>query len=246
MSEKLSPRAAATSMEIGRALPPGDDDRAAGYGVIGLPFASGHYLALRNFHASSWGEGYRAVWHRNPAGEWSVYSTVPGELSCARYIGADLSRPTIVAPIDVTWLDDETVRVFIDDMLDWTIRVSGTPATRMMTSMSGQMPQWAWTSGGALGAMGRMASVMLGAGRMRLAGEISNGQQFCAAPKRIWFVADSAAVIEGEDAGPIGPLQTQDKIGDFWLPQRGIFYADGSIHFDSYEPGHHPLVGAAR
>jgi hypothetical protein len=39
-------------------------ERFAGYGVMGLPFRSGHYLALRHFPASSIGPGFRAVWHR--------------------------------------------------------------------------------------------------------------------------------------------------------------------------------------
>jgi hypothetical protein len=52
MTQQLTPRQAATSMEVGAALPNGVDDRVTGYGVIGLPFASGHYLALRDVVAS--------------------------------------------------------------------------------------------------------------------------------------------------------------------------------------------------
>ena len=34
-------------------LPDGDDERFVGFGVMGLPFAGGHYLALRHFPATT-------------------------------------------------------------------------------------------------------------------------------------------------------------------------------------------------
>ena len=34
-------------------LPSGDDERVVGFGVMGLPFAGGHYLAFRDFPATS-------------------------------------------------------------------------------------------------------------------------------------------------------------------------------------------------
>lgn len=43
-------------------LPPGDEERFAGYGVMGLPFASGHVLAMRRFPSSSIGPAYTSVW----------------------------------------------------------------------------------------------------------------------------------------------------------------------------------------
>ena len=89
----------AASVRLDPALPPGDDDRVAGFGVIGLPFASGHYLALRCFTASSFGPPYKSLWHRDPAGAWTIYSTVDAGYSCPRYIGPALARPTIVTPI---------------------------------------------------------------------------------------------------------------------------------------------------
>ena len=40
-----------------------------GWGVFGLPFDSGHVLALRVFPQSSFGP-YRTLWHRDPEGRW--------------------------------------------------------------------------------------------------------------------------------------------------------------------------------
>ena len=48
--------------------PPGNEERFSGYGVMGLPFASGHILSLRRFEAFSRREGYMSVWHMNPEG----------------------------------------------------------------------------------------------------------------------------------------------------------------------------------
>lgn len=238
----LTPRDAATSMEVDGALPDSRDERVSGYGVIGLPFASGHYLALRDFVASSFGPAYRSVWHRDPAGNWSLYSTTPPEQSCSRFIGAALAHPPVTVPIGVTWLGDAEVRVRIDDVLDWTMQIASTPATRLMTVMSQLMPAAAWRNQAVLALMGRAAGLMLSAGRMRLSGDMPNGQDYVAAPRRIWTIQSSSATVRGEDLGPLGPLAQQDRIADFWLPQRGIFFADGIGRFEAFDSARH--IGA--
>ena len=62
-------------------LPAGSGERFSGYGVMGLPFRSGHILGLRRFSASSIGPGYRSVWHRAPSGRWTFYQDQPAELA---------------------------------------------------------------------------------------------------------------------------------------------------------------------
>ncbi len=226
-------------------LPDGSDERVTGYGVIGLPFASGHYLALRNFVASSFGPPYSSVWHRDPAGAWTVYSNATPEQSCPRYLGSALAHPPVTTPVDVSWLDDAQMRVYIDDVLDWTVTLQATPATRLMSAMGAHLPNAAWTNRAVLAMMGRVAGPMLSAGRMRLSGVISNGQEFRAAPRRIWAIQSSTAVLRGHDFGPVGRLAQQDRLGDFWLPQRGIFFTEGVGHFESFDPDRHAAaVGA--
>ena len=73
-------------------LPAGQGDRFAGYAVIGLPFRSGHVLAMRRFPASSIGLGYTSVWHRSPEGKWTFYSSVRPEDGCSRYFGSEIER----------------------------------------------------------------------------------------------------------------------------------------------------------
>ena len=83
------------------AIPDGSGDRFSGYAVIGLPFSSGHILALRCFEASSLG-AYTSVWHRDPKGRWTFHQNVPPEQSCPRYFGAAISENTIEA-IRIEW-----------------------------------------------------------------------------------------------------------------------------------------------
>ena len=58
-----------------------------GWGVFGLPFDSGHYLALRVFPENDFAP-YRTVWHRDPAGSWSIFADAPRlDIACPRYYG---------------------------------------------------------------------------------------------------------------------------------------------------------------
>jgi hypothetical protein len=58
------------------------------------------------------------------------------------------------------------------------------------------------------------------------------------APKQLWVVADSRAVLHGQDLGPIGPLMRQARLGDFHMPQHGIGMV-GSGHFETFDPDRH-------
>jgi hypothetical protein len=95
--------------------------------------------------------------------------------------------------------------------------------------------------------MGPVAGVLLRAGRVGLSGEAPNGQHFRAAPRRLWSVVSSSARLAGTDLGRPGRLRHQDRLGDFWLPQRGVF-AVGTASFDAFDPvAHRPAsTGRAR
>ena len=92
------------------------------------------------------------------------------------------------------------------------------------------MPPGAWRNDALLATVGPAAGPTLHTGRIRLSGITTNDQHFRAAPVRIWRVADSSAVFDGIDLGRPGPLDEQTRLGDFWLPQRGIFVV-GSATF---------------
>ena len=115
-------------------------------------------------------------------------------------------------------------RSALGDELSWRIDLGPTPATRVMTVMGGALPAAGWNSNTVLAAMGPMARAMLRTGKVRLRGATPNGPRFKAAPLKIWRVVGGAATYRGEDLGEPAPLDVQTRLGDFWLPQRGIFF----------------------
>ena len=74
-----------------------------------------------------------------------------------------------------------------------------------------------------LNAMGAAARLALGTGRMNLAGKTPNDYEFVANPQRVWLVESSRAIVNGVDLGPAGALPQQARLGEFLIPQRGLF-----------------------
>ncbi len=206
------------------ALPHGRGDRFAGYAVLGVPFRSGHVLALRRFSASSVGPGYTSVWHRDPDGRWTFFQDVQPEQSCPRYFGQAISENS-VGPIRVAWHGPYDVRVSVDCSKEivWELTLASTAVTRSLNAAASLLPEAWWSKRTVLSIMGKTARVFLGAGKLNLAGRTPNGQTFMANPRLIWAVASSRAAIGGQDLGVPGPLPQQSRLGDFWIPQRGIF-----------------------
>ena len=222
-------------------LPAEQDDHFYGYGVMGLPFASGHVLAMRKMH-SSVGPKYESVWHRSPEGAWTMWSDVPPSQSCPRYWGNDLQR-AIQAPIDISWPGPSRMSVKISNGrdLDWDVQLGSTLLTRTLSAVGRTMPSTLWRRRAVLSAMGAMAGPMLGAGRMALQGTASNGQRFRVNPDRVWFVTGGHAVLNGTDLGAFGPLPESVSLGDFIIPQRGVL-AVGHVFFESFDQARHLTV----
>jgi hypothetical protein len=218
------PARLALRLEDHPVLPPGNDERVSGYGVMGLPFRSGHVLGLRRWTASSVGEGFTSIWHRDPAGRWTFYETVGSNTGCTRFFGAGVERVR-VEPIAVRWTDERSLRVCTvrNDAVDWSVELGATPVTRLMSVAGSRLPLRAWRSRRVLGAMGVAAGRALRVGTVRLTGTTSDGQRFDANPLRVWRVTSSRATVEGEDVGPVGPLAEQARLADFYIPQRGVF-----------------------
>jgi hypothetical protein len=226
--------AATTSMD----LPSGDDERVVGFGVMGLPFANGHYLAFRDFASTSFSPAYKAVWHRTPEGVWTFYATTPGPHSCSRYFSSATRVDPVRCDIESSWISPWSLLISIDGLLDWRVDVKTTASTRLMSAVGMHMPDAAWTSRRILAMMSPMVGPVLGVGKVRLTGHLPNGQEFRIAPKHIWAVADSTAVLHGEHLGPVGPLDVQDSLADFQLPQRGVLVvAEG--RFEPFDIARH-------
>jgi hypothetical protein len=219
-----------------RAWPGRDDVR--GFAVVGLPFAAGDVLSLRCMPASTFGPGFTSVWHRAPSGAWTIYTTVAPELSCPRFIGAAASR-VVETPIDVEWTGPFALAVRVPAAgLDWRLRLASTAVTRFMNAVMSLMPAFLFRSNLVLSAMSWMSTVLLAAGRFSLHGRMPNLQGFQAGPRKVWMVPDSRAALDGRDLGPLGPLATQAALGDFALPQRGVFML-GGVSLEAFVPGRH-------
>lgn len=230
-------RDAVTELHRGPRLPEDNGELFAGYGVLGLPFDSGHYLALRVFPRTTIGAGYRTVWHREPDGRWTFYATEPPERSCPRYFGAALSATERTA-VDVDWSGPTSLRVNIPGVLDWSVELGRPALARALSRIGMLLPEAAWRSDAVLSLIGSVAGTVLRAGHIGLTGDLPNGQHFHAAPRRMWTVTASSARLAGVDLGRPGPLAEQDRLGDFWLVQRGIF-AMGTVALEALDPARH-------
>jgi hypothetical protein len=81
--------------------------------------------------------------------------------------------------------------------------------------------------------MSRVAGTALRAGRVRLTGLAPNGQRFTASPTIIWVATESTATVRGIDLGEVGPAAEQARLGDFSIPQRGVFVVGGATFADT-------------
>ena len=218
-----SPRALAAETERHPGLPAGAAERFSGYGVMGLPFASGHVLALRRFTASSIGPAYTSVWHRDPAGCWEFWQDQPDDQACSRYFGPALAG-THRARIELDWTGESTLQIAIAEAgFTWTVTLRSSAATHALNGIGAFMPERAWRAPAVLAVMGPAAGQVLRAGHVAMTGTAPAGQRFAVNPQRIWLIARPSARLGDQDFGPPRPLRQQARLGDFWIPQRGIF-----------------------
>jgi hypothetical protein len=211
-------------------LPAGRGERFSGFGVMGLPFSSGHVLAMRRFPASSIGPAYTSVWHRTPSERWTFWQNQPDDQSCPRYF-ATATNETRRVDIELSWPAEATLRIDIPEVgLEWTSQLTSTPVTRALNAVGRVLPDSAWRSRPLLAAMGPVAGRALGAGKVGMVGMTPNDQSFIANPIRMWMIDESSARLGDEHLGSVGPLGDQTRLGDFWIPQRGVF-AIGRVSF---------------
>jgi hypothetical protein len=233
------PRDLIEQIEASASLPEGSCERFTGYSVLGLPFRSGHVLALRRFPASSIGPGYTSVWHRDRAGDWTFYQSTLPQQACSRYFG-QLVKQNLVQDISIDWTNPRsfTVRSDGEHSLEWHVGLKRTIATRLMNGLTHLVPRSWREKPTLLSLMGFAARLSLGTGKLRLVGRAPNGQTFISNPSAIWLVSQSQAKIDEVDVGPPGPLPVQAELGEFLVPQRGVFAA-GSALLESFDAGRH-------
>ena len=192
-----------------------------GWGVFGLPFDSGHVLALRAFPQGSFGP-YRTVWHRDPAGRWSIFADAQRvELACPRYYGPACSYVG-AARIALAWTGPKTLRVAMDEpRLDWTLTIGRSPVLALLNPLGAALPLSSWRSPPLLRARERLARA-LGLGRLQLTGAMPSGHTGTLMPQRMYLVTESSALLDGMTLGRPTRLRENPRIGQVPLPARGV------------------------
>lgn len=140
----------------GRAPWPGHE-YVKGWGVFGLPFDSGHVLALRVFPENDFGP-YRTLWHRDPAGNWSIHVDAARlDIACPRYYGP-ATTSTGFATIELTWTGPSSLRVQANrPSLEWTLTASEPSILRLLNGIGGRLPLWTWRPHALFGVRERLA-----------------------------------------------------------------------------------------
>jgi len=198
-----------------------DHEYVRGWGVFGLPFASGHVLALRIFPDNDFSP-YRTLWHRRPDGRWAIYVDGPKlATACPRYYGAACAH-TDFARIHVEWTEPASLRVTMDaPRLEWTLTAYETPVLHALNAVSTWMPLATWKSPALLRARERIAA-RLGMGDIKLSGTMPSGHTGTLMPERMYFIDTAAATFEGEPLGQPTTMIPNPRIGDVTLPARGV------------------------
>ena len=220
-----------------------DHEYVRGWGVFGLPFDSGHVLALRVFPESDFSP-YRTVWHRNPDGEWSIYVDGPRlETACPRYYGPACTH-TALARISLEWPGPASLRVTMQEpSLEWTLVAAETPILRVLNAISPRMPLWTWRSGVLVRARELLARRLLDMGDIRMSGTMPSGHSGILMPERMYLVDDATAVLGGQDLGRPTVVKSNPRIGEVALPARGVL-AIGQAAWEILDPGEYERMRA--
>lgn len=199
-----------------------DHEHVKGWGVMGLPFDSGHYLALRVFPENDFAP-YKTVWHRDPEGRWSIFVDGPRlDTACPRYYGPACTHVGH-AQIDLTWTGPMALRVTVDAArLEWTLDASETRLLRVLNPLSAGLPLWTWRPRALLRARELLAQRALGMGDIRMSGSMPSGHHGTLMPQRMYLIEDAAAVLDGVDLGHAAHVARTPDIGGFPLPARGV------------------------
>lgn len=205
-----------------------DNEYVKGWGVFGLPFDSGHVLALRVFPENDFAP-YKTVWHLDPHGQWAIYVDGPRlDTACPRYYGPACARVGH-ARIDVTWTGPGSLHVEMDaPSLDWTLTATEPLMLRVLNAASPRLPLWTWRSRPLVRARELMARGLLGLGDIRMTGITPSGHRGTLMPERMYLIDESRATLEGQDLGQPARRTPNPRIGDVALPARGVLAVGGA------------------
>ena len=216
-------RAAHSAAPLPRRSPLPGYEHVRGYGVLALPFSSGHVLALRVSEENDFAP-YTAVWHRAPDGGWSLY--VDGsqlEKASPRYFGA-AARRVRPASITLRWTGPASLDIEMEaPSLEWSIAMSTPPLWAPLNVLGTLMPASVARYPAAVKAMTWAAGFVYGLGDVSLMGTMPDGQAGVMLPQRLHPIFSTVARLDGEDLGDAVTLDENPTIGRVRLPSRPVF-----------------------
>jgi hypothetical protein len=104
----------------------------------------------------------------------------------------------------------------------------------LLNTMNAAMPLATWRLRSLARARERLAAT-LGMGRLQLTGTMPGGHTGTIMPKRMYFVDDSQATLDGTDPGRPAHLRANPAIGGIPLPARGVL-STGQAAFEILDP----------
>ena len=194
-----------------------------GYGVMILPWSSGHLLGLRVFPENDFAP-YCSVWHRPPGEGWHIHNDGPSlRTTCPRWWGPALQEATLTS-IDLTWTGPNRLRVELEEPdLEWTMEMSAPWTLHRLNAASAALPLPVWKMSPALHLGEWMAKRWLDLGDLRFSFETPSGQSAAIIPQEIFFIRSSEARLQGKDLGQPVRLPENPEIGSVALPKRPVF-----------------------
>ena len=206
-----------------------------GFGVFGLPFDSGHVLALRVFPENDFG-AYITVWHRTPEGIWSIFVDGPRlDTACPRYYGAAV-RYVQFSKITLRWTEAMALSISVDSpQLDWQVSMATPLLFKLMNALSPRLPEPFWRAPTTLRAFEWLGKTLFDLGDITLTGTAPNGHFTILMPQRMFLIASAQAKLNGYDLGRPTRSPENPAIGTVNLPARPIF-AVGRAYFEIQDP----------
>jgi hypothetical protein len=196
-------------------------EHVRGFGIPALPFSSGHVLGLRVFAQTDFGP-YRSLWHRDPAGAWTIYvdGVAVGE-GCPRYFGAAL-RSSRAARISLDWRGPAELQITMDDpRLEWNVKMGSSAMLAAINALLPRITDKAWRRPVVPRMFELLGKRLLGDADMLAMAP--NGHRHLLAPQRMFLITDSRALLAGEDLGKPIRARENPRIGPWRLPARPVF-----------------------
>lgn len=194
-----------------------------GYGVMMLPYSSGHLLGLRVFPQNDFAP-YRSVWHCTPEGEWSIYNDGPSlQTTCPRWWGPAL-RHAELSDIELNWAGPNELQVKMKEpSLEWTMEMAAPPLLKRANAINAGIPLRAWKLRPFIRLQEWLARQVLDMGNVRFSFVTPSGKEAVVIPQKIFLIRSSRAVWRGHDLGSPARLPETPHIGEVPLPKDPVF-----------------------